>query len=154
MRKDDWGAFFADALGPLDPDASERAKTMRANDMQAVRAAFKAERANARATGIDPDSIRVGYETLTHVINHGGPGTDGKWRPARNRGRGNEARAWNVAVGGRGEGALQAALAEIGLDRASQQRAELGAEFAAAAMSAPDGVDAVDGASVLADMLG
>lgn len=123
LRPQDWSSFFTDYLGgPLEKDASKRAQTQRAYQMEALEKAWKEERENAEKTNIDPDSARVGYEAITNVLNHGAKVTTPKgveWKPVLNAARNDTARMFNVAIGSHTDKAMQCALAEVGLDRAS-----------------------------------
>jgi len=107
-------AFFKAVLG--DEPEKGKAATTYAWKIAALRAAYTAERENAQTVGLDPDSARVAYETVTNVLNHGGAVDKGKgdgveWYPVLNTGRTTAQRAWNVAAGADAGRALALALA-------------------------------------------
>ena len=143
MDKTEWADFFIGFLGgEMEADASKRVATRREREMAALRAAWVRERENARNVGINPDSLRVGYEAITNVMNHGAMVDTPKgeeWRPVLNGARNATARVHNLTVGATTDKALNYAL---------RFEAE-GAGFD----SAKNPLQTV-GASVIADMLG
>jgi hypothetical protein len=114
--------FVAMLGGALDPDAAQKVNTRRNREMNALRSAYRVERENAKATGFDPDSVRVAYEAYTNVANHGGTfnkkvaGQDvPQWRPYLNSARTDTGRAMALVSGAATAGALTSALAYAGV---------------------------------------
>lgn len=107
-------AYFETVLGgPVDAEAAAKVKTRRVWELNALKVAYEAERANADAVGINADSMRVAYEAVTHVQNHGGKVDTAKgrqWRPLLNASRNDAARALNLTSGDITSKALALAL--------------------------------------------
>jgi hypothetical protein len=106
--------------GPLDPDAAKRVNTRRVRELNALRMAYAVERQNAKATGFNPDSVRVAYEAYTNVANHGGKFTEKRagqdveeWRPFLNGARSETGRAMALVNGSVTGPALASAMAWI-----------------------------------------
>lgn len=115
MDKAEWSDFFIGFLGgEMEADASKRAVTRRERELSALRSAWVTERENARKVGINPNSLRVGYEAITNVMNHGATVETSKgreWRPLLNGARNLTARVHALTVGNRTDKAMAAALA-------------------------------------------
>jgi len=110
----DSDAYFRAVIG-TEPEKG-KAATFYAWKLAALRNAYKAERANAEKVGIDPNSQRVAYETVTNVLNHGGvidkgDGNGETWWNGLNGARTDTGRAWNVLTGDGATNALALALA-------------------------------------------
>ncbi len=110
--------FLAMLGGALDSEAATRVNTRRNREMNALRAAYAVERLNAKATGFDPDSVRVAYEAYTNVANHGGTFVEKKagqdvesWRPYLNGARTDAGRTMALVSGAATAGAMSSALA-------------------------------------------
>lgn len=82
--------------------------------MNALRAAYQAERVNADKVGIPVDSARVAYEAVTAVASHGGEVTtangEREWRPLLNGARSDTGRALALSSGKATANALALAL--------------------------------------------
>jgi hypothetical protein len=108
-------AYFRAVIGSdVEPDG--KAGTLYRRKLAALKAAWHAERENARKVGIDPDSRRVAYEAVTNVLSHGGMVDTGskdgpEWRPVLNSGRTDAARAMALVTGDASSRALALALA-------------------------------------------
>ena len=109
-------SYFEAVLGgPVDADAASKVKTRRQWETTALKAAYAEERANAAKVGIDPDSMRVAYEAVTNLQNHGRKVTlangETAWRPLLNGARTDTGRAVALASGAMTGNALALALA-------------------------------------------
>lgn len=108
-------AYFLTVLGgELAEDAPSKVKTRRDWELTALKSAYQAERVNAATVGISPDSMRVAYEAVTNLQNHGGKVETAKgieWRPLLNGSRSETGRALNLASGDITSKALALALA-------------------------------------------
>lgn len=109
------GYFEAVLGGPVDADAASKVKTRREWESTALMAAHAEERANAVKVGINPDSMRVAYEAVTNLQNHGRNVTlangETAWRPLLNGSRSDTGRAVALASGAMTGDALVLALA-------------------------------------------
>ena len=62
-------AYFERIIG-TEP-ASPKGRTLYARKLRGLRVAYEREREHAVQVGIDPDSVRVAYEAVTNLANHG-----------------------------------------------------------------------------------